>query len=47
MEYVILPHLKFTLTFITNPSNISPISIRNFELAKESKNFFKKKNKTN
>ena len=43
MEYVILPNLKFTLTFITNPSNISPISIRNLELAKESKNFFFKK----
>ena len=37
MEYVILPNLKFTLTFITNPSNISPISIRNLELAEESK----------
>ena len=40
MEYVILPNLKFTPIFITNPSNISPISIRNLELAKESKNFF-------
>ena len=38
MEYVILPNLKFTLIFITNPSTI--ISIRNLELEEESKKLF-------
>ena len=40
MEYVILPNLKFTLIFVTKPSTTSLISIRNLELAEESKKLF-------